>query len=291
MLSNVRSLTILQILALLLIPTSASGQDTLGALNQLRSEVYQLRTEVYNLRQETYNNQSASSSGNSPVSAGLELRISAVEKELQNLTGLIEQFGHQQRLMIKRIDVLETRSTTDVSAATNTQESATATSTQTQTDGGQGDSLNFVTVPVPTPRPGTTQTVSTGTTDPEESYQAAYALMQSSDFAGAEIEFQQFLDNHGAHGLAANAYYWLGESHYARGQMDQASIAFAKGFQTAPSGPKAPDNLLKLGLSLHQTGDKGQACTTLNALLDNYPNANVSILERTLEEQRRMACP
>ncbi len=270
-------------------PLLASAQSTLAELNQLRTEVYQLRTEVYSLRQEAYNNQNSGAVGNSSASAGLELRIANVERALQNLTGLTERFGHQQNQLSKRLEVLEARPTADV--ATPIQDTNSTANVLTSPPNDE-EELSFVAVPVPTPRPDSAGASSTsGAFSPEEAYQQAFSLIQSSDYAGAEIELRDFVSKYPEHKLTANAHYWLGETYYARGQMDQASVAFAKGFQAAPAGAKAPDNLLKLSLALHQLGDTYQACTTLNALVDNYPNANVSILEITLEEQQRMACP
>jgi tol-pal system protein YbgF len=279
----------LSVVMLIASPMPASAQTTLAELNQLRSEVYQLRTEVYSLRQEAYNNQTSGNLGNSSASAGLELRIANVERALQNLTGLTERFGHQQNQLSKRVDALEARPIAN--AATPTQETTTASGVQTFSP-KEEEELSFVAVPVPTPRPANSAASSTNAAlGPENAYQQAFSLIQANDYAGAELELRDFVSKHPDHKLTANAHYWLGETYYARGQMDQASVAFAKGFQAAPSGAKAPDNLLKLSLALHQLGDTNQACNTLNALVDNYPNANVSILERTLEEQQRMACP
>ena len=265
---------------------SSEAQDSFGAINQLRSEVYQLRNEVYGLRQQIYNSQTATGTTSNQISANLEVRISNVEQELRKLTGLMEQYQYQQNQLNNRLTALEQSASIASKPKVQTQPSQPLTDAQNSSS----EQPSFVSVPVPSPRPST-EISTTSHADAEVAYQQAIDLVQASNYDAAEKAFRQFLEGHPGHSLTANAFYWLGESHYARGQMAQASVAFAKGFQRDPEGAKAPDNLLKLGMSLYQSGDKNQACTTLNALLDNYPNASVNILERSLSEQARMACP
>ena len=51
----------------------------------------------------------------------------------------------------------------------------------------------------------------------------------------------------------------LGETYYVRGDFPNAARAFAEGFQKYPKSGKAPDNLLKLGMSLQAQGKPEQA--------------------------------
>ena len=60
--------------------------------------------------------------------------------------------------------------------------------------------------------------------------------------------------------LAGNAQYWMGETYYVRGRYQDAAVTFAEGYQKYPTNSKAPDNLLKLGMSLGQLGKKADAC-------------------------------
>ena len=55
-----------------------------------------------------------------------------------------------------------------------------------------------------------------------------------------------------------------------RGNYRQAANEFLKGYQTYRKSPKAPDNLLKLGMSLHRLGQKEAACQTFNELKSKY---------------------
>ena len=53
-----------------------------------------------------------------------------------------------------------------------------------------------------------------------------------------------------------------------RGQYKNAADAFLKGYKKYKSGDKAPDTLLKLGMSLAELGQKDAACSTLERAQD-----------------------
>ncbi len=90
--------------------------------------------------------------------------------------------------------------------------------------------------------------------------------------------------------LAGNAKYWLGETFYVRQDYQQAAVTFAEAYQEYPNSGKAPDNLLKLGMSLSALGSSSDACGTFAELLKRYPKAAATILRRAKQEQRRLAC-
>ncbi len=126
---------------------------------------------------------------------------------------------------------------------------------------------------------------------PEAEYKAAYASLLRHDFDGAEVAMQQFIDGNPEHVLIGNAMYWLGETYYARKQYSDAANAFAKTYEHDQKGRKAPDSLLKLGMSLSQLGQGEDACVTYSVLLENHKNANPVILKNAEKKQISQNCP
>ena len=57
-----------------------------------------------------------------------------------------------------------------------------------------------------------------------------------------------------------------------------------------PDARKAPDNLMKLGMTLAQLGESGQACLTFSEVPARYPNADQNVLRRTEIEACRAGC-
>lgn len=124
----------------------------------------------------------------------------------------------------------------------------------------------------------------------EERYRYAMSLLRQQNFPEAERAFRAFVVAHGKHKLASNAQYWLGETYYVRKEYQQAAFAFAEGFQTYPNSKKAPDNLLKLAMSLAQLGKRREACTAFTRLNQNFPKASTTIKRRVTRERTRLAC-
>lgn len=125
---------------------------------------------------------------------------------------------------------------------------------------------------------------------PEVQYKYASDLLFRSDFSGAERAFTAFVAVHPKHRLAGNAQYWLGETHYVRGAFRAAATVFAKGYQTYPGSAKAPDNLLKLGMSLAAIDKKKSACTTFKRLLKEFPKASRSVRSRARAQRKKIRC-
>lgn len=121
-------------------------------------------------------------------------------------------------------------------------------------------------------------------------YDAAFQSLREQKYERAEAAFKSFLDRYSSDTLAGNAQYWLGETFYVRGNYQEAAKIFAQGFQKYPKSSKAPDNLLKLGLSLAQNGKTKEACLTLDQLGVRYPNAAAVIKQRAVDETKKLNC-
>lgn len=126
---------------------------------------------------------------------------------------------------------------------------------------------------------------------PKEQYEDAYTLLKQGNHIAAEKAFIQFIKDNPKHDLAGNANYWLGETYYARGHYEQAAPIFAEGFTTYKNNSKAPDNLLKLGLTMNKLGKKEEACTAFTSLAEEFPKADKNILTRAKDEAEKLACP
>jgi tol-pal system protein YbgF len=136
------------------------------------------------------------------------------------------------------------------------------------------------------------ETVALGTpsTDTAESlYEHSYESLLRRQFGDAEGGFRSFLGRYREHSLAGNAQYWLGETYYVQGDYRQAAQSFLSGYQEFPKSRKAPDSLLKLGLSLNRLGQTQQACAALLAVSDKFPKA-AEAKKRAAKEAQRAGC-
>ncbi len=121
-------------------------------------------------------------------------------------------------------------------------------------------------------------------------YDAAYNRLLQRDFNSAEAGFRDFLAKYPKDALAGNAQYWLGETYYVRGKFRQAADSFLTGYQKYNASDKAPANLLKLGMALHQLGEKDAACATFEELSSKFPRAPAHLKQRATSERQRSGC-
>jgi tol-pal system protein YbgF len=89
---------------------------------------------------------------------------------------------------------------------------------------------------------------------------------------------------------AADAQFWLAESLYQQGDYRDAANAFLAVYKGAQQSPKAPDALLKLGMSLSALGEKNAACATLGEVERKYPGASAALMSRVDAEADRAGC-
>ena len=126
---------------------------------------------------------------------------------------------------------------------------------------------------------------------PQSQYDYALSLMlKQQDFARAEQALRAFVRQHPQDKLTGNAQYWLGETYYVRQSYQDAAFAFAEGYQRYPKSGKAPDSLLKLGMSLSRMEKLREACTAFSRFLSKYPKANARLKARIDRERRQAKC-
>ena len=102
---------------------------------------------------------------------------------------------------------------------------------------------------------------------------------------------RELLELNPDHPLAANAAYWLAETHYVRKNYAAAAAAFARNYRTyGRTATKAPDNLLKLGMSLEGLGENDKACLSYSELDKEFPDAPVHIQQALARERARANC-
>ncbi len=122
-------------------------------------------------------------------------------------------------------------------------------------------------------------------------YDFAFGLLRQANYDQAEIALQEFVRLYPKEPLTSNARYWLGETYYVRAAYVQAAEVFLEGYQTDPKGPKAPDSLLKLGMSLASLDKKREACAAFDKLNKDFTNAPAGIKNTVTREKQKNGCP
>jgi tol-pal system protein YbgF len=306
----------------------AASQSVENQLQRLQRELSDLQRQVYGGATPPAG---ATAGSTPPAAAQMHIQLNELEGQVADLTGRIEDLGFRLETVTDRLDRLvadvdlrlrnleegglppvgaETPGEPGMAAGAPMDQSpplagtAPASPAQPGTIGSMRESdlsafqQQQQASPGATPAPGGQQSAAApagaaalpgGT--PQEQYDYAFGLLRQANYAGAEQAFSAFLADHSNHALAGNAKYWLGETYYVRGDYQQAAVTFAEGFEAYPNNSKAPDNLLKLGMSLASLGSTQDACGTFDVLLDRYADAPATILSRAQRESQRLSCP
>ena len=125
---------------------------------------------------------------------------------------------------------------------------------------------------------------------PEKQYEFATSFLKVGDYNTAERALKEFVQTNPSHQLAGNAQYWFAETFRIRQLYVDAASAYLEGYQKYPKGEKAPINLLKLGVSMIQIGEKDQGCKMINGVKKQYPNANQSVIQKAKYESQKFEC-
>ncbi len=108
-------------------------------------------------------------------------------------------------------------------------------------------------------------------------YDAAYDLFKNGSYVAAIEGFENFIKQYPQSELAPAAAYWIGNSHYAQRDFDEAIAAQKWLIETFPSSSKVPDALLNLASSQSEKGQSAAAQKTLQDLISRYPDSGAAL--------------
>lgn len=245
-----------------------------------------------------------------------EGRFQSIEEQLRDLTGRIEQLTNQVSQVSSRLDKLVgdvdfrlnalEKNAAPAAAASAPANSPPAQSAPAPVNLGPaqvapGQQRLVLTPGGPNPPPPAANTAAAAGAvqlpqgSPEAQYEFAYGVLlqaqrEQADFGRAEQALRAFVAANPQHRLAGNAQYWLGETYYVRRDYQNAAAAFAEGLQKYSKSDKAPDNLLKLGMSLGLLNRKNEACGALGEVDKRYPTATAQVKTTAQRERARLGC-
>jgi tol-pal system protein YbgF len=281
-----RNLALALIAALLIAPT-ARAQDS-----ALMDRLLRLERDVNFLQKQVYSGTGNAADPNvMPMATGegaaqLQVRLSAMEEELRTMRGQVEtaqfQAGEAKRDLQKMKEDYDYR----LQALEQAQSAASMAPVAGEAAAAEPAASASATPAAYTPKAAT----GADFPDANAAYNAAFKKLNAKDYSGAATDFDAFVKKYPNDPLASNAYYWLGESYYARGDYTRAADGFRKGFETNPQGQKAADNLLKLALSLDRVKRTSEACIVLGQVVSKYGDSSPTTKTRAESERSRMQC-
>jgi len=255
----------------------------MNRLDQMDKQIQTMSRRVYKGDKSAVLDTSASSAAASPNAAAFETRMSQIEDQQRALTGQIEKLNFELQQTKDALARLQADNNNAAPAAPLAAPKPQAAAP------AKPDADAPVTL---TPPGDTAPGPSAGNNGPaEQLYEKAFADIREARYDEAERGFSKFIETYPNHPLTANAQYWLGETYYVRGDYKSAAKQFAQGYQSAPKSAKAPDSLLKLGLSLSKLGKKEDACLSLRQLEKEVTDKVNPLRRRAGQEIEQLSCP
>jgi len=267
--------------------TQQSVDDLRYRLSIIDAELASIRAQVGQMDPGT----GAAPAGGGAGSGGAsQFEIDRLTAELQRLTGQVEQMNFRLEQIAedatRRFGDIEFRLTEleggDIAALGTPQ----PLGGQTSSPGLSADpgASNNITGPA---LAGADAQVSISERD---DLQRAVKDIEQGRFDQGEDRLRRFLNSYPNSPLQGEALYWLAESQFVRGQLQDAARSYLNGYNADRKGPAAARNLMRLGVTLGKLGQQAEACLTLREVARQFPNAPAEVSSQAAEEAASLSC-
>jgi TolA-binding protein len=241
------------------------------------------------------------SGGASEITAELLSRVAALEEQVRELRGRIDEIANRQQTqgadLAKqigdlgfRVQMLEGGGRPGAGPAMSPQ--LNAPQLNAPQPGPPSGSLG--TVPMPplaaAGPPGAPATPVTMRRTPELAIQEGNAALARRDYATAEAAARDVLTNNRTSPRAYDAQYLLAETLSGKRDYSQAAIAYDDAYRRSPTGVHSQDSLLGLADSLTAINEKRAACDTLAQLRAQFPTPRPDLVAPLASARQRAGC-
>ena len=298
----------------------ADNHNIYQIIEELQKDIKTLEKAVYSSSTETNNNLNTSSNfstndSSEDVLTRHLLKLSEIENQFQELTNKFEEINFKLDKLSNRLSKVQADNQIrfqDLETASlsenNLNKKKDKKNEEILPGSSQPQDLGSVSYKDTSTNETSQQTQSIDTTatiitenfisdekilpksSPKEQYEFATSFLKVGDYTTAERAFREFVIDNPDHELAGNAQYWYAETFRIRQLYTDAASAYLEGYQKYPKGEKAPINLLKLGISMVQIGEKDQGCKMINGVEKQYPKAKQSVIQKAKYESQKFEC-
>ena len=307
---NIKIFNIFLVLFVFVSPLSAD-EDTLAILEKLKQDVKTLEKAVYSQSSENItSNSSVLSNNDEDVLTRHLLKLSEIEQQFQQLTNKFEEINFKidklssrlskvqadnqlrfQELEVGNVNnVVSSKPDKNLPGSSQPQDLGAITYKDTETQDLVQKTQSIETTSSVVTENFVTEEKILPKTDPKDQYNFATSLLKQGDYTTAERALREFVMDNPEHNLAGNAQYWYAETFRIRQLYTDAASAYLEGYQKYPKSEKAAINLLKLGVSLVQIGEKDQGCLMIKGVKKEYPKAKQSVLQKAKYEEKKFDC-
>ncbi|MBY8974875.1 tol-pal system protein YbgF [Rhodobacteraceae bacterium NNCM2] len=210
------------------------------------------------------------SSAAKPSTGGGSIEVGRLEAEVSRLTSQVEQLQYENQQLKAQI----ARQLDDLIYRV------------TELEGGDPSQ----TTPVVLDQQSTAQSDRPVILSEQADLDRAKLDIQQGRFDQGEDRLNKFVNEYPSSSLVGEAYYWLGQSNFVRGEFPAAASTYLAGYKADKAGTFAADNLLQLGVTLGRLGQVDAGCKTLAEVERQFPTAGSTIQQSVRDEKASLGC-
>ena len=255
------------------------------------NEIAAIRQELEILQRQVYREQNDGIS-NPRSAADIAVKIGEFDEKLRRLSGQVDEANYKIRQLENKIELINK----DVDVRIKMIEGKPVSGNGGAVSASAAEKFKAP-VAVGAPQAVTGDSIAKGddlapvkTKAIQQIYDEGLEAVKISDYAVAEQSFNEILIKAPDDKLAGNAQYWLGEVFYGQKNYQKAAVAFAKVIEKYKDGPKGPDSLLKLGMSMQNLKKNTEACQAFKSMKTEFPKAEKAVLDRAANEIKKLGC-
>ncbi len=237
------------------VPPSQNQVRMENDLEQMKRRLAQLEVQ----KSETSQTEKAGGETQQRQLAELLAGLDNLRVEIQSVNGRIDDLGRDNRAVTDELQLIKDDMGLQLSSLSNRVvelEEQTANQAVIITPSGSAEKK---------PEPVVTA---------EQLYQNGVDLIRNQKkFVEGRDILESFSKKYPEHDLYVNSLYWIGEAFYGEKQYESAILQFQDVISKYPSNAKAPAAMLKQALAFNALGDGENARTTMQQLLETYPNS------------------
>ena len=255
------------------------------------NEIAAIRQELEILQRQVYREQNDGIS-NPRSAADIAVKIGEFDEKLRRLSGQVDEANYKIRQLENKIELINK----DVDVRIKMIEGKPVSGNGGAVSASAAEKFKAP-VAVGAPQAVTGDSIAKGddlapvkTKAIQQIYDEGLEAVKISDYAVAEQRINEILKKAPDDKLAGNAQYWLGEVFYGQKNYQKAAVAFAKVIEKYKDGPKGPDSLLKLGMSMQNLKKNTEACQAFKSMKTEFPKAEKAVLDRAANEIKKLGC-
>lgn len=109
--------------------------------------------------------------------------------------------------------------------------------------------------------------------------------LKAGDVVTARDQFTKFLEQNPKHELAANANYWIGETHYSEKNYESAILSYQEVIKKFPGKEKVVASMLKQAMAFNAIKDTKSAKFVLKKLIEGFPKSEEAKKAKAMQKE------